>query len=314
VASKHSGLRLGIDLGGSKIFAALLDQDQVLASGKRRTRGELGYDAVVERIARLADRVCRSAGVGLSKVASIGVGVPSPVVDNVLLHAPNLSWKNPPLAEDLGKALDVKRVRLGNDVNCGALGEAMLGAARGAQSVFAMFIGTGLGGGWVRNGKVHEGTSGFAGEVGHLQVPGLSSPCGCGQLGCLETVASKRGLVQLLQQARAEGKTCLLESLDPLKSKDVERAFREQCPATTDAFHAMAGHLAWAMNAVAAIINPDVFVLGGGIGQRLGGDLVPMIDRERAQATFVASHGPYEVRVGTLGPAAVAIGAAELHR
>jgi len=240
------------------------------------------------------------------------VGVPSPVVNNVLLHAPNLGWKAPPLASDLSSALDVKRVRLGNDVNCGALGEAKMGSARDGRSVFAMFIGTGLGGGWVRDGKVHEGSSGFAGEVGHLQVPGLATTCACGQRGCLETVASKRGLERLLGQARLDGKVCLIESLEPLRSKEVERAFRQRCPATTEAVQSMAKHLAWAMNTVAAIVNPDLFVLGGGIGQRLGGDLIPMIDEARRQATFVSSNGPFDVRVGELGPSAVALGAAEL--
>lgn len=312
VANKNS-LRLGIDLGGSKIYAALLDRDRVLASDKRRTRSELGYDGVVERIARLARRVCKEAGVPLSRVASLGVGVPGPVVKNVLLHAPNLGWKKPPLEKDLGSALGIDKVRLGNDVNCGALGESLLGAAREGRSVFALFIGTGLGGGFVHRGKVHEGVNGFAGEVGHIQVPGLSGPCGCGQRGCLETVASKRGLQALLTRARAEGKTCLIESLEPLRSRDVDQAFRDGCPATTEAMQSMGRHLGWAMNTVAAILNPDVFVIGGGIGQRLGPELLPIIERERVAASFVAANGPYQVLVGQLGPSAVAIGAAALH-
>jgi glucokinase len=313
VASKNSGLRLGIDLGGSKIYAALLDGDRVLASDKRRTRSELGYAAVVDRIEKLARRVCKEADVLLPRIDSIGVGVPGPVVKNVLLHAPNLGWKNPPLVTDLAAALCIEKVRLGNDVNCGALGESLLGVARGSRSVFALFIGTGLGGGFVHRDRVHEGANGFAGEVGHIQIPGLDGPCGCGQLGCLETVASKRGLQALLTHAKSEGKSCLIESLDPLRSRDVEQAFRDGCPATIEAFHAMGKHLAWTMNTVAAIVNPEVFVLGGGIGQRLGADLIPLINQERRGAVFISQNGPYEVRVGTLGPAAVAIGAAALH-
>jgi glucokinase len=175
-----------------------------------------------------------------------------------------------------------------------------------------MFIGTGLGGGWVRDGQVHEGRTGFAGEIGHIQIPGQAAPCACGQSGCLETVASKRGLERLLGQARSQGKPCLIEDGSSLRSKEIERAFREGCPSTTEAFHTMAKQLGWAMNTVAAILNPDVFVLGGGIADRLGTDLVPLIDAERRGAGFVAAHGPFEVVVGRLGPAAVAIGAAAL--
>lgn len=305
-------MRLGIDLGGSKVFAALLDGSEVIASEKRRTRAELGYAAVVERIVELVQRVCKEASIPAARLDAVGVGVPGPVVDDTLLHAPNLGWTRPPLAADLRRGLGVDAVRVGNDVNCGALGEARFGAARGKRSVFALFIGTGLGGGWVHDGQVHEGVSGFAGEVGHVQIPGLQAPCGCGQSGCLETVASKRGLERLLREARERGQACLLEDLERLRSKDIERAYREGCPSTADAFAAMARHLAWSMNAVAAILNPDVFVLGGGIGQRLGAELAPKIDEARAAASFVSAHGPYEIVVGSLGPAAVALGAAAL--
>lgn len=312
MSKKTSGLRLGIDLGGSKMFAALLDGGQVIASEKRRTRSELGYDGVVERIAKLVGRVCKEAGVGVDRVEALGVGVPGPVLDNTLLYAPNLGWRSPPLAKDLKTVLGVDRVRLGNDVNCGALGEARFGAGTGSRSVFAMFVGTGLGGGWVHDGVVHEGACGFAGEVGHMPIPGLSAPCACGQSGCLETVASKRGLERLLAEARALGKPCSIETLTPLRSREVERAFREGCPSTTEAVQDMARHLAWAMNVTAAIVNPDVFVLGGGIGERLGADLVALIDEARASAGFIAAHGPYRVAVGQLGPTAVASGAAAL--
>lgn len=314
VVAKKSGFRLGIDLGGSKIFVALLADDEVVCSDKKRTRAELGYDGVLARIVKLTTQVCKQADVPFSRLGSVGIGVPSPVVNNELLHAPNLGWKKPPLARDLGKLLSVSKVRLGNDVNCGALGEAMLGAAKGRQSVFALFIGTGLGGGWVHKGRVHEGVSGFAGEVGHLQIPGELALCACGQVGCLETVASKRGLQRLLKAARERGEPCLIDDLEELRSKALDEAYRDGCPSTTRALSEMARHLAWAMNAIAAVVNPDTFVLGGGIGERVGPDLLPLIEKVRSEAVFVRANGNYDVRIGKLGPASVAVGAATLGR
>jgi predicted NBD/HSP70 family sugar kinase len=128
----------------------------------------------------------------------------------------------------------------------------------------------------------------------------------------LETLVSKRGLTRLLQEARDRGLPCAIEDLVDLRSKAVDLAFRDGCRSTIEAIETMACHLAWAMNVIASIVNPDVFVLGGGIGERLGSDLLPLIEEHRQTAVFVAANAPYEVRIGELGPAAVAIGASVL--
>jgi glucokinase len=309
---QRQNLRLGIDLGGSKIFGALLENDRVIAAEKRRTKASGGYDAVVERIVKVARKVCEQGDVSLDSLECLGIGVPSPVVHNEVLHAPNLGWKRAPLARDLAAATGIPHVFVGNDVNCGAVGEATCGAGRGHSSVFCLFIGTGLGGGWVHDGHVHEGVSGFAGEAGHIKVPGHNAKCGCGQRGCLETFASKRGLSRMLKASKEAGKRCLVRSLDQFRSKEIEDAFRAGCPSTTLALEEMAKQLAWAMNTIACVINPNVFVLGGGIGQRLGNDLLPLIQAERQAASFVNANADYQVVIGTLGGTAVAVGAAEL--
>lgn len=307
-----SSLKLGVDLGGSKILGAVVRKGRVIATDKRATKPSEGYDSVVKRIARVVDDVCEAAGTKRRSFGCLGIGVPGPVADNVLLHAPNLDWKKPELARDLARLTGIERVELANDVNCGALGEATLGAGAGHDSVFALFVGTGLGGGWVNGGRVHEGVHGFAGEVGHMQVPGQSAVCGCGQRGCLETIASKRGIARLLREAVASGEACAIEDLDKLKSRDIERAYRAGCPATLAALEAVGQHLGWAMNIISCAVNPSVFVLGGGVVERLGHDLLPTIERARRQAVFVASGAPFEVAVGTLAGTAVAVGASQL--
>ena len=179
-------------------------------------------------------------------------------------------------------------------------------------AVFAFFVGTGLGGGWVAKGGVHEGCSGFAGEVGHMTIPGQHGVCGCGQLGCLETVASKRGVARMVRDALEAGRRCELQSSENLRSKEIETALRNWCAVTVEVVQAMGQALGWAMNVVACVVNPTVFILGGGVSERLGNDLIPLIERHREDTPFVTSNARYEIKVGQLGGAAVARGAAQL--
>jgi glucokinase len=309
---ERAGPKLGVDLGGTKILGAIVEGTRVVATVKRSTRAEYGYDAVLKRIARVIEEVCEAASLEPRQLSHVGLAVPGPVANNQLLHAPNLGWTAPPLVRDLAEQTGISRISLANDVNCGALGEALVGAGRGARSVFGLFVGTGLGGGWVLDGKVHEGASGFAAEVGHIPVPGQQAPCGCGQLGCLETVVSKRGLIRMIQAAIAAGQRCEITNFEKVKSREIEAALRAGCAATNSAFNELGQHLGWAVSMLACVLDPDVFVLGGGIAERLGQDLLAPIQAARQASPFIAKHTRFEVRVGELEGNAVAVGAAHL--
>src|SRR5690606_7795823 len=154
-------------------------------------------------------------------------------------------------------------------------------------SVFGLFVGTGLGGGWVRSGKVHEGQHGFAGEIGHLRVPGQSAPCGCGQLGCLETLVSKRGLTRLLREAVAAGKPCAIENLENMRSSELHAAYESGCSTTVAALRTLCQYLGWAITTIASVVDPGVFVLGVGDAVRHGPHLLPDIEVARQQSAFV---------------------------
>lgn len=310
--AERSEYRLGIDLGGTKILAVVLKNGKVVASAKTSTNGAEGYQAVVERIALVAKTARKKVGVKRKHLACVGVGVPGPVIDNVLLQAPNLGWHRPNLAADISQATGIAAVHLANDVNCGTLGEATVGAGGAAPSVFGLFVGTGLGGGWVRDNRVHEGQHGFAGEVGHLRIPGHDAACGCGQLGCLETIVSKRGLTRLLREAVAAGKPCAVSNLDNMRSSELQAAYEGGCPTTIEAVRTLGQYLGWAVTTISTVVDPGVFVLGGGVVERLGKYLLPDIELALQQSPFVQAHTTFEVRLGALGGEAVAIGAAQL--
>jgi glucokinase len=315
---------LGIDLGGTKIVATVFDAAlQPLGSSKRETKAMLGYAEVVRRIAKTVKEAIDEAGIRRKAIASIGIGSPGPVGADAstILVAPNLGWTRRNLGRDLGALLEAPVV-VGNDVNCGALGESVAGAARGAASAFAVFVGTGLGGGLVIDGRVVNGAHGFAGEIGHLPMPGHTVRCGCGQPGCLETLASKTGLVRMIGEAVTAGRRCTLPAFAngvpkggaAVKSKELRAAWKSGCPATRQAVERMVDALAWGLAAVGQVVDPERFVLGGGVIEAMGRDLRPLlVARVRAGCLLYRQRRP-DIRIAELGDAAVAVGAAALAR
>lgn len=310
--AKHR-YRLGIDLGGTKIHAVVVDShDEVVGSHRLPTRGELGYRKVLQRIAECAEEAMDDAGVKTRHVSAAGLGVPGPVDARRgrILMCANLGWSPPvPIGPDLAKLLGLP-VALGNDANFGALAEASLGSARGCNPVFAAFVGTGLGAGLVKGGRVLNGAHGYAGEFGHVSAPFGEAPCGCGRRGCLETVASRRGIIRLLREVSARGERRLIKCSGKLRSSALRDAYQQGCPATRKAIGICADALAWGLATAGMILDPQVFVLGGGVMEALGKQMLPRIaSRMAALSSLYALHPP-DLRLAELGDDAVAVGAA----
>lgn len=312
--AKTPAYRLGIDLGGSKILAAVFNADgEVIGQKKLRTNPEDGYQAVLERLREAAKKACDDADCRLKKeIKSLGVGMPGPVLasQGVIAGAVNLGWGRKPVGKDLSKLFDGLPVAIGNDVNFGALGEASMGSAAGAKSMFALFMGTGLGGAFVRKGKVLDGAHGFAGEIGHLPGPFPPVQCKCGQIGCLETVASKVGIAATLRQAIADGKPCALNPDGKLKASAMRRAWDDGCPSTRAALIAAAKGLAWSVSAASVMVDPQVVVFGGGVMEELGRDLLPHIKDALGNYSFLSGRVEPRLVVASLGDDAVTAGAA----
>jgi len=253
-------MRLGIDVGGTKISAVVLDDTggEVWRTRVPTPRGE--YDGTLEQIAGLVDEGERAAG----ESCTIGVGIPGAVsrVTKRIKNA-NSTWLNDrPLHGDLERRLS-RSIRLANDANCLALSEAVDGAAAGARVAFAVILGTGVGGGLVVGGKVVEGANAIAGEWGHNPLPWPEAsewpgePCYCGQSGCLETWLSGPALAR--DYHRAGGDECPGEEV-------VARAGRGEARAA-EAVSRWEGRLARALATVVNVVDPDVIVVGGGLSR-----------------------------------------------
>ncbi|WP_448206679.1 ROK family protein [Azospirillum sp. sgz302134] len=261
-------MRIGIDLGGTKIAATLLD-----AEGNERARHRADtprdYDGTLAALAGAVAEVERQAGVVWTGEAGASVGLCLPgIVDAAAgtVRAVNLPWLNGrPFAGDLARALG-RPVRIANDANAFVLSEAVDGAAAGAPVVFGIILGTGVGGGIVVDRRILPGANALAGEWGHTPLPwrteedGPPEPCGCGRVGCIETLLCGGGLARL--HARRTG-----EALEP--PRIVERAAAGDAAATATLRH-HADALARALAAVINLLDPDAIVVGGGLSNLPG--------------------------------------------
>ncbi|MEQ1707128.1 MAG: ROK family protein [Terricaulis sp.] len=244
-------MRLGVDFGGAKIEAALLD-----SQGEIRVRERVpnpgNYQAAVRAVAELTARIEQAAG---TRAAAIGVAMPgslSPLTG--LVRNANSVWLNgKPFWEDLRAVLE-RPVRIENDANCFALSEAVDGAAAGARIVFGVILGTGCGGGVVVDGKVIEGASGIGGEWGHTPLPWARADeppvrCWCGRWGCLETWISGSGF------KRWSG----------MGARDADMAARTGDAQARVALDDLADKIARGLAVMMDILDPDVIVFGGGV-------------------------------------------------
>lgn len=268
-------MRIGVDFGGTKIEAAALTLDGAFAT-RLREPNPGSYDAAIEAVARLIDRVEDEAGAAPG--GPIGLAVPgSPSPHTGLIRNANSTWLNGrPFAADLEATLG-RPVRLANDADCLAVSEARDGAGAGARVVFAAILGTGCGGGVVVNGRLVPGANGIAGEWGHTPLPWPDAEewpgpeCWCGRRGCLELWLSGSGL----QRDHLE------RSGQALKAEAVIAAARTGDAAAADTLDKHIDRLGRALAVIADILDPDVFVLGGGLSnvRELYERLPPVIAR-----------------------------------
>ncbi|MDG2522217.1 ROK family protein [Caulobacter segnis] len=250
-------IQIGVDFGGTKIEAAALDADgRFLARLREPNPGD--YDAAIRTVVELIVRVEAEAG-GQGTVGLGGPGSISPRT-GLMRNANSLYLNGKPFDADLEKALG-RPVRMANDANCLALSEAVDGAAAGEKVVFAIIVGTGCGGGVVVDGKLINGANGIAGEWGHMPLPWPKADelpgakCWCGQMGCLETWVSGTGFRRDYKAATGRD----------LTGEAIIKAMREGEAEAVAAFDRYVDRLGRAMAVACNLIDPDAFVLGGGL-------------------------------------------------
>jgi glucokinase len=312
------GLTIGVDIGGTKIAAGVVDEHgKILARARRPTPSD--DPSKVEDV--IADAI-RELAVAYT-VEAVGLGAAGFVGEDrsTILFAPNLAWRHEPLREAIERRLALPAV-IENDANAAAWAEVRFGAAAGESNVVVVTVGTGIGGGIVVNGQLVRGRHGVAAEIGHLSMVPDGRRCGCGNDGCWEQYASGRALVaeaRALASRAPESAERLLELAGGrpghIDGPAVTAAAREGDEAALEAFRIVGTWLGRGFADLAAVLDPAVFVLAGGVSS--AGDLLrePAWQEYLARLTGRGYRPSAELRVGQLGgDEAGIIGAADLAR
>lgn len=303
----------GVDIGGTNIECALVDDDHDVGERAKTRTPTDGPGAVIDAVVDLIG--------GLDEAPSaVGVGIPGPVNDGVVSRPPNLAqWPDEvELAARLRDALGVP-VEVGNDANVGALGEWVAGAGRGSRYMLGVWMGTGVGGGLVLDGRPYTGAFGGAGEFGHMIVHHRGAQCGCGRRGCIEAYAGRAAMERTADMAHRGGRaTSLFEIRDDegkqrLTSKVWATALDDGDSLATQLYREAVEAVGVGVGSVINLLDLDRVVLGGGLAEKLGDQLADDIAEAAAPWTMVPSDDRAFV-VAELGDDPGIIGAAALGR
>jgi glucokinase len=313
-------LRGGIDLGGTKMQALVVDGDQqVLGQAREPTPTAGGPPDVVDALERVLREAASQAGIEPAELAGVGVGAPGAIDDaaGTLARAGNLpGWRDPyPLVAQLGQRLGTG-IRLGNDVQVATDAEFTLGAAREFSSLLGVFWGTGVGGGIVLDGRAWLGR-GAAGEIGHIVVRPGGAQCPCGRRGCMEAYAGRRAMEENARRAHQKGEKTHLFKIMEERGRDrltsgiwaraLERGDELAQQLIDEAVEAIGIGVASACN----VLDVEAVIVGGGLGVRFGEPYVRRIEHAMMPHLF-ADDRPPVLRVAELGDLGGALGAALL--
>ena len=304
---------VGVDLGGTKIYTALVDlEGNIIKEKKVETLAFEGENAVMGRIIDTINYVIDGTEKNLIK--SIGIGSPGPldVKNGVIIENSNLPFKNFEIVKTIRETYDLPTY-LDNDANVATLGEFMFGAGKGTENMVFITASTGIGGGAVINGKLFRGTTGNALEIGHTIVANEGPRCGCGNIGCAEALGSGTAIGKRAKEAVATNVETSLKNYENVTSKEV---FKEAANGDRVAKNILETSLNYLGIAVANTItnfDPEKVVIGGGVinGGSIVLDTIRRVVGERALKTFADSCTVEKAvlggKAGVLGAAALAI-------
>lgn len=311
---------VGFDLGGTKMLSTVFDRKfAVEGRARKKTKGAEGAQSGVKRIIETIEESLAAAKIGHDDLGGIGMGSPGPLDLNrgIILESPNLGWRNVEIREILEKHFGCPAL-IANDVDVGTFGEYRFGAGRGARCVVGIFPGTGIGGGCVYEGRLIRGKTGSCMEIGHIQVQnGTGRLCGCGNRGCLETVASRLAISADCAMAAYRGETPNLlklagTDLANIRSGVLADAIKAGDEVVEEIVRQAAKHIGGAAAATVNLLAPDVIVLGGGLVEALEEIFVDEVRKAVAKRAMRSLAKDVKVVAAKLGDDAGAMGAAAL--
>lgn len=307
-------LRIGIDLGGTKIAAGVIDEKYALLSrAEVPTRAAFGAEAVVEDMADCVMQALEKAGRAIADCAGVGIGSPGlcDTSRGSVRNAHNLGWYGVPVCDMLSAKLGLA-VRVDNDANCAALGEVVAGAAKGSKNVLMVTLGTGVGGGVIIGGKIYSGWQSLGGEIGHMCIMMDGEQCSCGEKGCWEAYAASSALVRQAEKAALEHPESALAAAGKLDGKKIFAALAGGDAVAKAVVERYCAYVGVGLVNLVNALYPETIIIGGGISA-VGETILGPI-REYIGEHFFASQRELMPRIAEaqLGNDAGIIGAAAL--
>ncbi len=263
---------IGIDLGGTKVLTGIINKytGEVITYVKKKTKKDKGFDKIVQKIINSINLVLEESGKNLSEIEEIGIGAAGQIdrENGIIINAPNLDCENLNLKEILEKEFN-KPVLLGNDVEIATIGEMYFGAGKNEKDFVCIFVGTGIGSGIVENGRLRYGTTGTAGEIGHIIVDLGGRPCGCGGCGCLEAYASRlaieKRIIGALKKGRKSDIVNYLIEDKPIKTSMIKKSLENKDELVMQILTEASEYLASGIASIINFYNPGKIILGGGL-------------------------------------------------
>lgn len=305
---------IGIDVGGTSVKIGLFEIDGTLVDKwEVKTRKEEQGKYILEDVAasikeRLADK-----GIELSEIAGAGIGVPGPIMpDGYVEVCVNLGWRDKNPVKELHALLGVP-VRAGNDANVAALGEMWQGGGKGYHDIVMVTLGTGVGGGVIIDEKIIPGRHGLGGEIGHMRIrEGEKEQCNCKGYGCVEQIASATGIArEARRMMKQSGEDSAMRKFgDRISAKNVLDCAKAGDKLAMEVMETVSYYLGWALAIVSMTVDPEVFVIGGGVS-KAGTFLTDMIRKYYEEYTPI-SENKAGIELATLGNDAGIYGAARL--
>ena len=313
--------RIGVDLGGTNIAAAIVDENyNIINKGSVPTKAQRDASFIMDDMAALCRKVCDGAGVNISDVEAVGIASPGIANsrDGVVEYACNLPFIKYPICAELSARLGIDNIHVENDANAAAWGEAVAGAARGSQSSIMITLGTGVGGGIIIDNQVYSGFNFAGAELGHIVISVDGRPCNCGRRGCWEAYSSATALIRMtaekIEECREQGRETILgklaEEQGKVSGRTAFQAMRAGDEAGAEVVKEYIKYLASGLASIINIFQPEVLSLGGGVsgeGQYLLDMLVPEVKAQTYGGEYVK---PTEIKIAALKNDAGLIGAA----
>lgn len=299
---------VGVDVGGTTIkFGLFSDGGELLEKWEIPTNPEQDGEHV---IAGIADSIEEKRSARGGNIRGIGIGIPGPVTDDgVVLKCANLDWGVFSVKNTLFELTGISNVKVGNDANVAALGEMWKGGGRGYDSIVMVTLGTGVGGGVIQKGKILTGGRGAAGEIGHIKVNSDETErCGCGNFGCLEQYVSATGLVRMAKDGLKQDS--VLASLSEITSKDIFDGAADGDSYCKEIVNCFGHYLGLALSNIAHVVDPEAFVIGGGVSA--AGEIILDVVKKYYRENAMYAIRDTEIHLAELGNEAGIYGAVRM--